>query len=55
VQQGGQVVVTPRRINVVVLGSSDRFGIANGLVQRGWQIYDQWAAAGRPAKWKSPK
>jgi D-alanyl-D-alanine carboxypeptidase len=55
VQQGDQVMVTPRRINVVVLGSSDRFGLANGLVQRGWQIYDQWAAAGRPAKWKAPK
>jgi D-alanyl-D-alanine carboxypeptidase len=55
VQQGDQVMVTPRRINVVVLGSSDRFGVAHGLVQRGWQLYDQWAAAGRPAKWKAPK
>jgi D-alanyl-D-alanine carboxypeptidase len=54
-QQGNQVMVTPRRLNVVVLGSSDRFGVANGLLQRGWQLYDQWAAAGRPAKWKAPK
>jgi D-alanyl-D-alanine carboxypeptidase len=48
VQQDGQVMVTPRRINVVVLGSSDRFGIANGLVQRGWQLYDQWAPPAGP-------
>jgi len=52
-QQGDQVLVTPRRLNVVVLGSNDRFGVANGLVQRGWQLYDQWAAAGRPPKWKA--
>ena len=51
----GQVIVTPRRLNVVVLGSGDRFGIANGLMQRGWRLYDLWAAAGRPQKWKAPK
>jgi D-alanyl-D-alanine carboxypeptidase (penicillin-binding protein 5/6) len=55
VQNGDQVVVTPRRLNIVVLGSNDRFGVANGLLQRGWQLYDQWAAAGRPAKWKAPR
>lgn len=54
-QNGDQVVVTPRRLNVIVLGSADRFGVANGLLQRGWQLYDQWAAAGRPAKWKAPR
>lgn len=54
-QQGETVMITPRRLNVVVLGSSDRFGVANGLLQRGWQVYDQWAAAGRPAKWKAPR
>jgi serine-type D-Ala-D-Ala carboxypeptidase (penicillin-binding protein 5/6) len=54
-QNGSQVIVTPRRLNIVVLGSNDRFGIANGLLQRGWQLYDQWAAAGRPAKWKAPR
>jgi D-alanyl-D-alanine carboxypeptidase (penicillin-binding protein 5/6) len=55
VQNGDQVVVTPRRLNVIVLGSNDRFGVANGLLQRGWQLYDQWAAAGRPQKWKAPR
>jgi D-alanyl-D-alanine carboxypeptidase (penicillin-binding protein 5/6) len=54
-QNGNEVLVTPRRLNVVVLGSSDRFGVANGLLQRGWQLYDQWTAAGHPAKWKAPK
>jgi D-alanyl-D-alanine carboxypeptidase (penicillin-binding protein 5/6) len=54
-QQGEQVMITPRRLNIVVLGSNDRFGVANGLMQRGWQLYDQWAAAGRPAKWKAPR
>lgn len=54
-QQGEKVLITPRRINVVVLGSTDRFGVANGLLQRGWQLYDQWAQAGRPAKWKAPR
>jgi D-alanyl-D-alanine carboxypeptidase (penicillin-binding protein 5/6) len=46
-------MITPRRLNVIVLGSDDRFGAASGLMQRGWQIYEQWAAAGRPAKWKA--
>jgi len=55
VQDGDQVIVTPRRLNIVVLGSSDRFGVASGLLQRGWQLYDQWAAAGRPPKWKAPR
>lgn len=54
-QNGDQIVVTPRRLNVVVLGSTNRFGVANGLLQRGWQLYDQWAAAGRPQKWKAPR
>lgn len=39
--------VFPRRIIVVLLGSTNRFGEGAELVQRGWQLYDQWAAAGR--------
>ncbi len=49
-QQGGQNVVTPRRIIVVVLGSTDRFGVGFGLVKQGWQQYQTWAAQGRPQK-----
>lgn len=52
-QQGDQHIITPRRLNVIVLGSADRFNIAKGLLERGWQRYDSWAAAGRPMKgWK---
>ena len=55
-QEGDRHIITPRRLNVVVLGAADRFGIASGLLQRGWQRYDAWAAAGRPMKgWKAPK
>jgi D-alanyl-D-alanine carboxypeptidase (penicillin-binding protein 5/6) len=47
VTQGKVVTVYPRRLIVVLLGSTDRFGEGAGLVQRGWQLYDQWAARGR--------
>jgi D-alanyl-D-alanine carboxypeptidase len=49
VTQGKAITVYPRRLIVVVLGSTDRFGEGGGLVQRGWQLYDQWAASGRVA------
>lgn len=48
-QQGGTTLVTPRRLNVVILGATDRIAAANQLLSRGWSLYDQWAAAGRPA------
>jgi len=47
VQRGTSTVVTPRHLIVVVLGSTDRFGEGAQLLARGWQLYDQWAAAGR--------
>ncbi|HEX8295345.1 MAG TPA: serine hydrolase [Chthoniobacteraceae bacterium] len=50
VQKGDTHLITPRRLNVVVLGSTDRFNEAANLLARGWQLYDTWAAAGRPAK-----
>jgi D-alanyl-D-alanine carboxypeptidase len=49
VQQGEQYLITPRRLVVVVLGSDTRFDTAHQLLVSGWQTYDQWAAAGRPA------
>lgn len=52
-KEGETVYVTPRRIHVVVLGATDRFAVGAGLLQRGWQIYDQWAAQGRPVTKKS--
>lgn len=47
-QQGATTLVTPRRLNVVVLGATDRIAAASQLLSRGWTLYDQWAAAGRP-------
>jgi len=49
VTQGKAVTVYPRRLIVVLLGSTNRFGEGGGLVQHGWQLYDQWAATGRLA------
>jgi serine-type D-Ala-D-Ala carboxypeptidase (penicillin-binding protein 5/6) len=52
-QAGDSHVITPRRLTVVVLGSATRFDTARGLLGRGWTIYNEWAAAGRPTKgWK---
>jgi serine-type D-Ala-D-Ala carboxypeptidase (penicillin-binding protein 5/6) len=53
VHQGQYVSVYPRHLIIVLLGSANRFGEGAALVSRGWQLYDQWAAAGRvidPAK-----
>jgi D-alanyl-D-alanine carboxypeptidase (penicillin-binding protein 5/6) len=49
VRQGQQETVYPRHLMVVLLGSANRFSEGAGLLQRGWQLYDQWAAAGRLA------
>ncbi len=40
--------ITPRHLLIVLLGSADRFREGGGLLERGWQLYDRWAAAGRP-------
>lgn len=49
-RQGQSVLVTPRRIIVVLLGSRERFGEGMALVRQGWGLYDQWAAEGRKIK-----
>src|SRR6058998_4196782 len=49
VRQGQQETVYQRHLMIVLLGSSNRFGEGASLLQRGWQLYDQWAAAGRLA------
>ncbi len=41
------VIVTPRRIIVVLLGSQDRFSEGSALMRQGWSLYDKWAAGGR--------
>src|ERR1700747_1389123 len=47
VRNGQMETVYPRHLMVVLLGSTNRFGEGAALMQRGWQLYDQWAAAGR--------
>jgi D-alanyl-D-alanine carboxypeptidase len=47
VKEGQGVRIFPRRIIVVLLGSSSRFAEGGQLVGQGWQLYDQWAAGGR--------
>jgi len=49
VRQGQMETVFPRHLMVVLLGSTNRFGEGTALLQRGWQLYDQWAAGGRMA------
>ena len=49
-REGDSVFTTPRRIIVVLLGSNDREGEGLSLVRRGWALYQDWAARGRPAK-----
>jgi serine-type D-Ala-D-Ala carboxypeptidase (penicillin-binding protein 5/6) len=39
--------IFPRHLIVVILGSNDRFGDGERLIRQGWQLYDQWAGAGR--------
>jgi D-alanyl-D-alanine carboxypeptidase len=52
VQEGQNTAVFPRRLIVVLLGSTNRFEEGAQLMVGGWQRYDQWAATGRLA---SPK
>ena len=47
VKDGGHTKVTPRNLIIVMLGSANRFAEGGQLLARGWQLYDQWAAAGR--------
>ena len=49
VRQGQVETVYPRHLMIVLLGSTNRFGEGAALLQRGWQLYDQWAAGGRMA------
>jgi D-alanyl-D-alanine carboxypeptidase len=47
-QADGREAVFRHRMVVVILGSSDPFTEARGLLQQSWNIYDQWLQAGRP-------
>ncbi|MEY2440383.1 MAG: hypothetical protein QOI34_1768 [Verrucomicrobiota bacterium] len=47
VQEGQMTTVFPRHLIVVLLGSPNRFDEGAQRMAAGWQLYDQWAAAGR--------
>jgi serine-type D-Ala-D-Ala carboxypeptidase (penicillin-binding protein 5/6) len=49
VRNGQMETVYPRHLMVVLLGGTNRFSEGAALLQHGWQLYDQWAAAGRLA------
>ncbi len=40
--------VIPRHLIVVLLGSPNRFEEGRQMLDLGWQLYDRWAATGRP-------
>ena len=46
-KMGERTKVTPRNLIIVMLRSANRFTEGGELLGRGWQLYDQWAAAGR--------
>lgn len=46
-RQGNFVTITPRRLIIILLGSSDSFNEGFALLQQGWTLYDEWAANGR--------
>src|SRR5258708_32112752 len=47
-KDGETTYVTPRRVDIGILGASDRFTVAEQLFGGAWGLYEQWAAAGRP-------
>lgn len=46
-KDGGHTSVIPRHLIVVMLGSANRFVEGAQLLDRGWQLHDQWMAGGR--------
>jgi hypothetical protein len=49
----GQKVAITRRIIVVLLGSTDRFGEGLAMIRRGWDLHERWMAQGRPVSKRS--
>ncbi len=47
-KDGETFFAIPRRLEVVVLNSQNRFDEAQSLLQKGWAAHDAWVAAGRP-------
>lgn len=53
VERDGQKTAIPRRIIVVLLGSTNRFSEGLTLIQRGWSLHENWSARGRPVSKRS--
>ncbi len=52
---GGEKLLQPHRLIVVVLGARDRFDSGRQLLAAGWRRYDDWLAAGdNPASAQPP-
>jgi len=49
-KEGNTIYTTPRRIIVILLGASNRATEGLELHQRGWKLYDAWAARGHPTR-----
>ena len=49
-KEGDTFFTTPRRLEIVILGSENRFAEGDLLLRRGWNLFEQWVAAGRPEK-----
>jgi D-alanyl-D-alanine carboxypeptidase (penicillin-binding protein 5/6) len=47
--EDGSHSITPRRLVVVVLGATDRFSLAERILQRSWNQFDSGAAASNPS------
>ncbi|MDQ2825342.1 MAG: serine hydrolase [Verrucomicrobiota bacterium] len=47
INEGQYTTVYPRHLIVVLLASTNRFSEGLGMIARGWQLHDQWVAAGR--------
>lgn len=47
-KDGETFYITPQRLEVVVLGSENRFAEASQLLKQGWQLFESWVAEGRP-------
>jgi D-alanyl-D-alanine carboxypeptidase (penicillin-binding protein 5/6) len=51
--EDGSHSITPRRLVVVVLGATDRFGLAERLLQRSWTQFDSGAFnSSAQTKWR---
>lgn len=49
-RQGNVFLITPRRLIIVLLRSTNGFSEGLALLRQGWTQYEEWAANGRPTQ-----